>query len=177
MASTINDRQPHERRPHDCRTEPAVDSAGAGFAIYYDGDCPLCVREINLLRRVDRHGRAQWIDIAASDFAAPADKPRPELMARIHGRTRAGEWVEGMEALRGLYSEIGWGYVMAPTKWPVLRPMFDAMYRWFAANRLRITGRTDCVDACTPPSLRENAGSSADAATAGAEAAGPPEAR
>ena len=157
MATTIADRP----------TESAKDAAGTGFAIYYDGDCPLCVREIDLLRRVDRHGRAQWIDIAASDFAAPADKPLPELMARIHGRTREGEWVEGMEAFRGLYSEIGWGWVMAPTKWPVLRPLFDAMYRWFAANRLKITGRTDCVDACTPPSLRENAGAGADAGAAG----------
>ena len=126
-----------------------------GFAIYYDGDCPLCMKEIALLRRIDRHGRARWVDITAADFRAPEDKPLHELMARIHGRTGDGRWVEGMEAFRGLYREIGWGWVMAPTAWPGLRSVFDAMYRWFAANRLKLTGRTDCLDACTPPAAQQ----------------------
>ena len=34
-----------------------------------------------------------------------------------------------------------------------LRPLFDAAYRWFARNRLRLTGREAVCDdlACTPP--------------------------
>ena len=38
---------------------------------FYDGDCPLCVREVNLLRRLDRkRQRIRWTDIAAPDFDA-----------------------------------------------------------------------------------------------------------
>ena len=27
------------------------------FEVFYDGECPLCVREIRMLRRLDRRGR------------------------------------------------------------------------------------------------------------------------
>ncbi|MCA9152358.1 MAG: DUF393 domain-containing protein, partial [Planctomycetales bacterium] len=32
--------------------------------VFYDGDCPLCKREIGFLQRRDRQGRIRFTDIA-----------------------------------------------------------------------------------------------------------------
>ena len=40
----------------------------------YDGDCPLCMREVNMLRRRDADvGKIQFVDIASPDYDASAN--------------------------------------------------------------------------------------------------------
>ena len=63
-----------------------------------------------------------------------------EVMGTIHG-VADGELVTGMEVFRRAYAAVGWGWLWAPTGWPGLKWLFDASYRWFARNRLRLTGR------------------------------------
>ncbi|CAK8992350.1 Uncharacterized protein At5g50100 [Durusdinium trenchii] len=36
--------------------------------VFFDGDCPLCRREIGMLRRLDRRHKIRFTDIAAADF-------------------------------------------------------------------------------------------------------------
>ena len=36
--------------------------------VFYDGDCPLCMREIAMLQRKDKRGRIDFRDISAADF-------------------------------------------------------------------------------------------------------------
>ena len=59
--------------------------------VFFDGGCPLCLREINFLKRRDRHGKIQFTDIDAPDFR-PEDygKTYDELMAKIYGRLPDG---------------------------------------------------------------------------------------
>lgn len=127
------------------------------FTILYDGDCPLCLREIRMLRRLDRgRGRLGLTDIAAPGFrASQHGVDHATLMARIHGVTPDGRLVEGMEVFRRGYAAVGLGWLVAPTAWPVLAPLFDAAYRWFARNRLRLTGRSEACsdDRCIPASI------------------------
>ena len=97
-----------------------------------------------MLRWLDRkRGKIEFTDIAAEGFDAVEHTGLEfeTLMAEIYGRTSSGELVSGMEVFRQLYSAVGLGFVFAPTKWPLLRPVFDAAYRLFARNRLRLTGR------------------------------------
>ncbi|MGI9591003.1 MAG: thiol-disulfide oxidoreductase DCC family protein [Myxococcota bacterium] len=113
----------------------------------YDGDCPLCAREVAGLRRLDRgRGRIDFEDIAAPGF----DPHRYGLdaqtvMARIHGVLPDGTVIEGMEVFRRAYAAVGLGWLLAPTAWPGLRRLADAFYRWFARHRLRLTGRGEVV--------------------------------
>ncbi len=126
-------------------------SASARLTLFFDGDCPLCRREIDLLRRIDRDGRVELVDIARPSFLSPdPGVTREDLMARIHARRPDGRWLEGMDVFRAMWEAVGWGWLLAPTGWPILRPIFDASYRWFARNRLRLTGRADCDIACAP---------------------------
>ena len=112
------------------------------FEVFYDGDCPLCVREIRMLQRLDRKGRIVFTDIAAPDFDEHTVGLSWEtLMERIHGRMPDGTLVEGVEVFRQLYSAVGLGPLVALTRIPGLSHAADAAYRLFAKNRLRLTGR------------------------------------
>lgn len=124
------------------------------FEVFYDGDCPLCLKEIRMLQWLDRNnGRIQFTDIAAEGFDAEGTTglTYDQLMAEIYGRLPNGELVTGMEVFRQLYGAVGLGLLFAPTAWGPLRPLFDRVYSFFARNRLRITGR--CTnETCAPAS-------------------------
>ena len=102
------------------------------------------------MRRLNRRGRLALEDIARADFQPDAyGRTLEELMGHIHAVLPDGRIVTGMEAFRRSYAAIGLGWLVAPTGWPLLRPLFDLGYEWFARNRLRITGRPDaCAGAC-----------------------------
>ena len=58
--------------------------------VFYDGDCPLCMREIRMLRRRDKRGRIQFTNIAAEGFeASTLGLDHAALMGKIHGRLPA----------------------------------------------------------------------------------------
>jgi predicted DCC family thiol-disulfide oxidoreductase YuxK len=115
--------------------------------VLYDGECPLCTREIRFLERRDRgRRRVEFEDIAAPSFDPGVyGLDAQALMARIHGVLPDGSVVEGVEVFRRVYAGVGLGWLVVPTRWPVLRSLADLAYRIFARNRLRWTGRaSDC---------------------------------
>lgn len=90
-------------------------------------------------------GRLAIVDIAAPGFDAGRYGTTYEaVMGEIHGVLPGNRLVTGVEVFRRAYAAIGWGWVLAPTAWPGLRWLSDAAYRWFARNRLWLTGRKDC---------------------------------
>ncbi|MCG8589111.1 MAG: DUF393 domain-containing protein [Proteobacteria bacterium] len=124
------------------RGEKRVEASPEVFRLLYDGDCPVCAREVAWLRRRNRHGRLALEDIAAPGFDAARYGLEPaQVMARIHGVLPGGRVIEGMEVFRRAYAAVGLGFLLAPTGWPGLRPLCDAAYALFARNRLRWTGR------------------------------------
>lgn len=119
--------------------------------VFFDGGCPLCVREINMLRRWDRQQQIRFTDIHAVGFSAEAfGKTYEDLMSRIQGRLPDGTWIEGVEVFRKLYTAVGFGPVVCVTRLPVISQMMTWGYKVFASNRLRLTGR--CLgQACEIP--------------------------
>ncbi len=113
--------------------------------VLIDGLCPLCKREARFLERLDKgRGRLVMTDITAPGFdASDYGKTFDDLMGEIHAVRPGGELVTGVEVFREAYSRVGWGWLLAWTRWPVLRQVSDAAYRWFARNRLRLTGHAD----------------------------------
>ncbi|MGC4000510.1 MAG: DUF393 domain-containing protein [Anaeromyxobacter sp.] len=130
------------RRPIHMGMYSLVDAPAHRIEVFFDGACPLCMREIRMLRRLDGQGRIAFTDIAAPGFdAAAVGVPWDALMARIHGRLPDGTVIEGVEVFRQLYAAVGFRRVVAVTRWPGLRWLLDLGYRAFARNRLRLTGR------------------------------------
>ncbi|QDV17370.1 hypothetical protein Pan153_20180 [Gimesia panareensis] len=109
---------------------------------FYDGECPLCNREVNLLKRLDRRHKIHFTDIAASEFdPAVYGKTQDEFMQEMQGRLPDGTWVTGVEVFRRLYSAIGLRWLMLPTRLPGISQGLDYLYRHFARHRLKLTGR------------------------------------
>ena len=88
------------------------------LTIWYDGACPLCIREIALMKRLDRAERINFVDLTRADTACPLD--RTLMLSRFHATTREGETLSGAAAFAAMWREI-----------PILQPIGLA-----ARNRL-----------------------------------------
>ncbi len=118
--------------------------------VFYDGGCPLCLREISMLRRWDQQGRILFTDIDASTFQAEkVGKSYEELMAKMHARLPDGTWLQEVEVFRRLYEAVGFRRLTALSRLPVLSQLLDIGYWLFAKNRLRLTGRCSSHDCST----------------------------
>lgn len=116
------------------------------LTLLIDGDCPLCKREVAWLARRDKAGRLKFVDIAAQDFdPQPYARTIPQLMGAIHAVQPDGRMITGVEVFRQAYTAIGLGWLIAPTRWPMVRQLADFAYLVFAKLRpmLQRSGR-DC---------------------------------
>ena len=131
---------------------PMSGSATRAVEVFYDGGCPVCLREVRLLRRLDRRGSVLFTDIDEPGFEPPRPGPAfDDLMARIHARLPDGSWIQGVEVFRRLYTAVGFGPLVAVSRWPGISHLLDGSYAVFARNRVRWFGRcttnTCAVDA------------------------------
>jgi predicted DCC family thiol-disulfide oxidoreductase YuxK len=116
-----------------------------GVALYpvtllYDGACPVCSLEMDHLRARNTEGRLAFIDIAAPGFDVLAwGATLADMNAQIHAVRPDGTLIVGIEALRVAYRAVGLGWLLAPTGWAPLRPVFDAGYRAFARHRQTVS--------------------------------------
>lgn len=106
------------------------------LTLYYDGDCPLCAREINLLRRRARPDQLQLVDISSGTFdAAALGLSHQAMQALLHARLADGQWVTGLDATLWSWRAAGMGRWAAPLTWRPLRPLFELGYRLFCRLR------------------------------------------
>ncbi len=113
-----------------------MDLGNDHFEVFYDGQCPLCKREIDMIRKKDRSNKLILTDIAAAGFS-PEGIPLDTLMREIHGRIPNGEYVTGVEVFRQIYQRIGFAAFVRPTRLPVIRHFLDIAYKCFAYLRFK----------------------------------------
>ena len=129
------------------------------FKLLYDGECPLCMREVRWLQKKNRKGRLAFEDVSAPGFdAGRYGASREELLGVIHGVLPNGQIVRRVEVFRQAYRAVGMGWLIAPTGWPALRWFFDGLYAVFARHRIRIGelfGRKCVAGTCGVPQMRK----------------------
>jgi len=112
--------------------------------LLYDGECPLCLREVNFLQKRDAgRGIVKFVDIAA-DHYQPEDNGGVDFetgMERIHGVLADGTVVKNLEVFRQVYAALGMGWVYAFTRWPIIGAIANWIYEIWADKRLVLTGR------------------------------------
>ena len=79
------------------------------LVVWHDGACPLCRREIALMRRLDQRGAITFVDATEDGESCPID--RAALLARFHAR-EDGRLVSGAAAFAAMWRAI-----------PLLRPL------------------------------------------------------
>jgi predicted DCC family thiol-disulfide oxidoreductase YuxK len=104
--------------------------------VWHDGACPLCRREIALMRRLDTRGAIDFVD-AAGPESCPLD--RAAMLARFHAREDGGPLLSGAAAFAAMWRAI-----------PLLRPLglmarhrpvawvLEQLYRRFLRVRPRL---------------------------------------
>jgi predicted DCC family thiol-disulfide oxidoreductase YuxK len=64
-------------------------------------------------------------------------------MSRIHAVLPDGTVIKNVEVFRRVYQVLGIGWIYAATSWPVIGPLVDQLYDFWADRRLTWTGRPD----------------------------------
>lgn len=112
------------------------------LTLLYDESCPLCKLEIDNLRARNEKNLLRFVDISGKDFDPRTyGIPQAELMRIIHAIKPDNSIVTGVAVFRLAYEAIGLGWIIAPTGWPLLKPLFDWLYLRFADNRYRLSNR------------------------------------
>lgn len=113
--------------------------------LYFDGNCPLCMREVRLLRRIADPGLA-LVDL----HDVPKDSGRPtrlEMLGTLHLRTGDGHWLTAVDATVRAWSHTRWGFLFRVLRWPLIGPLADMAYRYWARKRYqRLYGCGDCAE-------------------------------
>lgn len=124
--------------------EKKEDDESWQIKMLYDGDCPLCMREVNMLRERNKSYKAiKFVDIAAPNYDPKenAGIDFEQAMGTIHGIERDNTVVTGIRAFTKFYEVLGLGWVYAITKVKPIDRIADAVYNFWAKYRLQVTGR------------------------------------
>jgi predicted DCC family thiol-disulfide oxidoreductase YuxK len=115
---------------------------GQKAQVLYDGDCPLCRKSVNLLRRLDWLHQLTYVNVRDRD-RLPAHQPPLDpsrLLEEMHLLTPGGGQVyHGFQAFR-------WMAWHLPPLWPLVPFLYlpgmatlgQRAYLWVARNRLRL---------------------------------------
>lgn len=106
------------------------------LTVWFDSDCPLCRREIALMKRLDRRGAIRFVDAFDPVTVCPLD--RAEMLSRFHAED-AGRLLSGAAAFAAMWRAIP---LLRPlgliAGWQPVTPLFDVAYRGFLRIRPRL---------------------------------------
>jgi predicted DCC family thiol-disulfide oxidoreductase YuxK len=113
------------------------------LTVFFDGACPICVREIVLMRRLDRRRRLVCCDFSRPDYDTASINISPAELGRvIHARWADGSVITGVDVFRAMWEAVGLGLLAKLSRLSLVEPLVLKTYAWFARNRLWLTGRS-----------------------------------
>ena len=123
----------------------------AKLTIFFDGECPLCKREVDFLQSRNQKEYLSFIDINSSDFSLDFKNgiTYKQAMERIHGLKSDGSVIKDIKVFQEAYDLIGLGWIYAPTKLPVFDKFIEFIYGLWAKYRLKITFRPSIEKLCS----------------------------
>ena len=102
--------------------------------LFYDGQCPLCAKEIGTLRKLQQ-GDLVFADIHAQPNRKGMLPGREALLRRLHLLTGDGNWVIGLPANVRAWSHTPVGFFFKPLLWPGSYPLAARIYETWADKR------------------------------------------
>jgi predicted DCC family thiol-disulfide oxidoreductase YuxK len=109
--------------------------------MFYDGGCPLCRREVEHNRRLDRDRRVRWIDISVQrESPQPFCLTESTEMARLHVLDGEGQMKTGVAAFVPLWNELPYYrwlalFVQHLGLVPLLERLYEPFARWRISRR------------------------------------------
>ncbi|MGB1091897.1 MAG: thiol-disulfide oxidoreductase DCC family protein [Oceanobacter sp.] len=114
------------------------------LTIFYDGQCPLCNREMQHLRKLDISESIELFDISNPELSERlqtefANIDPVQANRILHGVTANGELLLGLDVTHKAWSLVGKGHWIAPLRWKLIAPISDRIYLLFAKHRQTIS--------------------------------------
>ncbi len=105
--------------------------------MFYDGGCPICMKEVKHYRRLDRAGRIRWIDIVeGSDELASLGLTKVEAMKQLHALDSTGNVVRGIWAFAAVWESLPYyRYLAKILRVTYTLPALQVIYSYFARWR------------------------------------------
>jgi predicted DCC family thiol-disulfide oxidoreductase YuxK len=106
-------------------------------AVFFDGSCPLCRREIAVYRKRDRTGAVDWVDVSSCQAARMApDLSREDAKRRFHMRRADGTLLSGAAAFAEMWVQTpGFRWLGRVARWPGVTSSLEVAYRGFLRVR------------------------------------------
>lgn len=125
------------------------------LTIFYDGHCPLCLKEMAHLKQLDADQNILLIDVQTPEFQDTFPEiDKASALAKLHGylteEVKPKQLLTGLDVTYHAWRLVGKGYWIAPLRWPIIKYIADFAYILFAKNRYRLsyllTGKRRCYD-------------------------------
>jgi predicted DCC family thiol-disulfide oxidoreductase YuxK len=126
--------------------DAASPGLGRAYTVVFDGDCRVCTRLSNVLRKWDRDKQLEVVSSQTPGVIArfPWIPPRAYVEALQLVAADGTTW-QGAEAIEQLLHILPKGKLIAWVfKIPYVRVLADRFYRWFARNRYRLGCGAHC---------------------------------
>ena len=117
-------------------------------AMFFDGGCPLCSREVAHYRRLDRGDRIHWVDITNQpETLSEYGIAYGTAMERLHALDEDGQIVSGVPAFVAIWRQLpGYRHLARIVEGLRLVPFLDWLYTRFASWRLKRRCRDGACD-------------------------------
>lgn len=125
---------------HDHPVAPTIGDPDRRYTVIYDGHCKVCGRMVKRLTKWDRNHELEIIPSQAPGIRErfPWIPPRAYVESVQVVQTSNGKTWQGAAALEELLKILPKGRLISWWfKIPLVRPIVDLLYRWFARNRYR----------------------------------------
>lgn len=110
--------------------------------LLYDGECPICQREICMLQKKASQAKVKFTDISSIEFLSSGCKvDYNSAMSQMHAIDSQGKMLVGLSAFAAVYARCKLLILSTCLRIPFLKKILEPLYAVFAKNRLWITRR------------------------------------
>ena len=115
------------------KTDP---SCADSLAVFYDGACPVCRREIGVYRDLTPVEPVEFCDVSQQAVPLPAELTREQALARFHVRYADGRIESGARAFIALWERLPyWRWLARVGRLPGVATLMEMAYRGFLRIR------------------------------------------
>ena len=110
------------------------------MTLFYDGACPICLKNRRILMHYDKFNTIHFVDI--NDVESLKNYPQlstEQAIGKMNVLLSSGVWLSGIDAVHAAYQFVGLSSWVAWTRWPILKPFANRLYTFVADNRMKIS--------------------------------------
>lgn len=105
------------------------------LTIFYDGNCPMCLAEMNHLKKCDKNNHINLINIHQQDFQQQYPEIKADAAMKILHGLYNGQLLLGLAVTHRAWTLVGKGFWVAPLNWPIIKTISHWVYLILAKFR------------------------------------------